>query len=170
MTLNELQRQLIEEIEIITKDMGLLNRKGEPAQMRGYPQAVPVFPLQLFPVLPGKGSEAEPCWDEAEGLFPYFVVRIDGAEYQKEEDVNQARVLIAFAVCDEDTKLRGYFTLTAVMERVIERFQKNPVLGPFWCERKMNAAYQEDDTYSQFFGALEMAWNVPAIEREEVYE
>lgn len=46
------------------------------------------------------------------------------------------------------------------------RFQKNPVLGPYFCERKMNTAYQEDDTFPQFFGALEMTWNLPEIEME----
>ena len=103
-------------------------------------------------------------------MFPYFIVRVDGVEYQKKREdesySDQAHVLIAFAVYDEDQGMKGYFSLNALMERVVMRFQKNPVLGPYFCERKMNTAYQEDDTFPQFFGALEMTWNLPEIEME----
>ena len=109
--------------------------------------------------------------DEAE-LFPYFITRVDTVKYQDEqaEGANRAHVMIAFAIYDEDTEYKGYYTLTAVMERVIQRFQTDPVLDAFWCERQMGAAYQEDDTYPQFFGALEMIWNLPDMAVDPVNE
>lgn len=169
MTINELQSALIREIEALSRDMGLVNKRGEPADLKGYPQAIPVFPLyQNVPL--ALDETADGNFPEEPDLFPYFIVRVDGVEYQKKREdesySDQAHVLIAFAVYDEDQGMKGYFSLNALMERVVIRFQKNPVLGPYFCERKMNTAYQEDDTFPQFFGALEMTWNLPEIEME----
>lgn len=160
MTVNELQKLLIAEIERLAADMSFVNKHGEKAMLKGYPQAIPVERVAFE-------------WDEDEGetdedaVFPYFIVRVDGVEYQKRDadGANQARVLVAFAVYDEDPGMQGYFTLTAVMERVAGRFQADPALGAFWCEGRMNLAYQEDDTYPHFFGAMEMFWNIPEIDR-----
>ena len=43
MTINELQASLIKEIERITQDMELINRKGEHAELKGYQHAIPFF-------------------------------------------------------------------------------------------------------------------------------
>lgn len=164
MTANKLQQELIAEIERITKELSLVDKEGKPARFKGYPQALPILPVPAAPVFDETGEERE------ESVFPYFVVRIDGVEYQKGEDGgSQARVLVVFAVYDEDPGMRGYFSLTAAMERVVCRFQKDTVLGEFWCERRMGMAYQEDDTYPQFFGGLEMTWNLPQTDMEDVW-
>lgn len=167
MTVNELQYNLIDEVERLTSDMSLIDKSGKAVSMKGYPQSIPVF--SVFENVPYDVPEImDTCADES-SLFPYFIVRISDVDYQKKEAEyrNQARVIIAFAVYDDDPNLKGYFTLTAIMERVIYRFQRNTVLGPFYCDLGMSAAFQEDDTYPQFFGALEMVWNLPEIEMEE---
>lgn len=167
MTINELQNELIKEIELLTRDMELINKKREPVALKGYSQAIPVSPL--FEAVPYNDFTGNDEFPNEESLFPYFVVRVDHVEYQKKdaESANQAHVMIVFAVYDEDPGLKGYYTLTAVMERVIMRFQSNPVLGSFYCSREMSVAYQEDDTFPQFFGGLEMVWNLPDIEMED---
>ena len=43
MTVNELQKCLIKEIEQITKEMSFLDCERNPASMKGYPQAIPIF-------------------------------------------------------------------------------------------------------------------------------
>jgi len=163
MTANELQRQLIKEIEYLTKDMSLKDKNGKPADLKGYPQAIPV--QNVFTAVPYDTDDSEEDGDE---LFPYFIVRMDTVEYQKKEadGANQAHLMVAFAIYDDDPELKGYFTLSAVMERVVERFQSNTEMGQFWCSRQMSLAYQEDDTYPQFFGAIEMLWNLPDISME----
>lgn len=157
MTINELQMQLIKEIGRLTDELPLMDAGGRPAKLKGYEQAVPIVPT----------FEAVPYDEDSEpDLFPYFIIRVDGVEYQKTVDglvTNLAHIMIAFAIQDDDAGLKGYRALTSVMERVVERFQSDTVLGEFWCERQMNLAYQEDDTYPQFFGALEMAWHLPDI-------
>lgn len=167
MTINDLQGALIREIEKITKEMNLVNCRGENVYLKGYQQAIPLMTVRASDGL--LDEDASP--DEAE-LFPYFITRVDTVKYQDEqaEGANRAHVMIAFAIYDEDTEYKGYYTLTAVMERVIQRFQTDPVLDAFWCERQMGAAYQEDDTYPQFFGALEMIWNLPDMAVDPVNE
>ena len=44
MTINELQSALIREIEALSRDMGLVNKRGEPADLKGYPQAIRYSP------------------------------------------------------------------------------------------------------------------------------
>ena len=43
MTVNELQKCLIKEIEQITKEMSFLDCERNPASMKGYPQAIPIW-------------------------------------------------------------------------------------------------------------------------------
>lgn len=158
--MNTLQQALIDEIERLAKDMELINKRGERAALKGYQHAVP-----FLAALPMDFTEEEPPEDELD-LFPYFVTRIDTVRYHDEraEGSNQAHLLLLFAVYDNDAELKGYYSLTALMERVANRFQSNPILDAFYCEKKMEMAFQEDDTYPQFFGAIEMTWNLPDIE------
>lgn len=163
MTVNGLQHELIKEIERLTRGMSLVNRRGDAAAFRGYPQAIPIFPAEPFPY-DGDGSDGGPAGER--DLFPYFIVRVDSVEYQKADAdgrKNLAHVMVAFAVYDDDPGMKGFFTLTAVMERVAMRFQEDTALGAFFCSREMSVAYQEDDTFPQFFGAMEMTWDIPDI-------
>lgn len=164
MTINELQADLIAEIQQITKDMALIDAKGERSELKGYPQSVPVLPV--FEAVPYTEQEENP----EDKLFPYFVVRIDHIEYQKNggDGSNLAHMILVFAIRDANPDMGGYFTLTAIMERVVMRFQTNPILGSFCCGHKMEMAFQEDDTFPQFFGGIEMTWNLPTLEMEEV--
>ncbi len=169
MTTNQLQEALIREIEDISRDISLVNYKQEPAALKGYLQAISIFPVFENQPL-GTDYDMMPEEMTENRLFPYFVVRVDETEYCKPKenmgDVNQAHVMIAFAIYDDNPELKGYFTLTAIMERVIMRFQRNPVLGSFFCSRTMKTAYQEDDTFPQFFGGIEMLWYLPDISVE----
>lgn len=175
MTINELQNNLIKEIERITQDMELINRKGEHARLKGYQHAIPFFSVTPDGADPDGGllleddsaNGGETTEDEMD-LFPYFITRVDSADYQ--DDGGQAKVLLLFAVYDDDPHMRGYYSLAAVMERVISRFRQENVLGAFWCERKISMAFQDDDTYPQFFGAMEMIWHLPDISMEPLPE
>ena len=175
MTINELQESLIKEIERITQDMELINRKGEHAELKWYRHAIPFF--SVIPdgadsdgslLLEDDSANSGGTTEDEMDLFPYFITRVDSADYQ--DDGGQAKVLLLFAVYDDDPDMRGYYSLTAVMERVISRFRHENVLGAFWCERKISMAFQDDDTYPQFFGAMEMIWHLPDISMEPLPE
>ena len=157
MTINELQLLLIDEIIQIVGDIDLTDKNGKRAELSGYQQAIPVFPVF---------SEDPSLYDRYQGdnLFPYFVVRADNVSYGGSAG-NVASIMIMFAIYDEDPTQKGYYTLTAIMERIIMRFRTDPVLGPFYCSDQMTIQYQEDDSYPQFFGGIEMAWYLPDTER-----
>lgn len=161
MTINELQKELIHEIENLTKGMALYNSRGELRDLKGYPQAIPVLPV--FELNPFDNREMEEETDEK--LFPYFVVRTDQVFYKKDnaDEKNQVNIIILFAICDSDPNMAGYFTLTTIIERVVARFQTDSVLDAYWCERQMNVAFQEDNTFPQFFAGIEMTWNIPDL-------
>lgn len=159
--MNELQNELICEIENLTKGMALYNARGELTNLKGYPQAVPVLPVfELNPFDDSKRDE-----ETEEKMFPYFVVRTDQVFYKKEnaDGKNQVNIIVLFAIRDRDPNMAGYFTLTAIVERVIARFQTNPALHVYWCERQMNVAFQEDNTFPYFFAGIEMTWNIPDL-------
>lgn len=157
MTVNELQDELIKEIERIAEDMETYNRNGNRADLKGYQQSIPMF-------LPAD-------YEETEGtLFPYFTVVISSVTYNNPDadGENTAHIMIVFGIYDDDEKMRGYFTLSAVMQRVIMRFMENQTMGPFYCDKRMTMEFQEDDTAPQFFGGIEMIWYLPKIETEEI--
>lgn len=165
MTSNELQERLIAEIEQIAQDMECLRNGEHLAALKGYPQAIPVMPAcRTVPY--------DETNDQKASLFPYFVVRLDETEYCRPEvdGRSQAHLMVLFAVRDEDYTMKGYFTLSAIMERVVMRFQTDQAMGPFWCEKQMRAAFQDDDTFPHFFGGIEMTWNLPCIETEDIYD
>ena len=97
MTINDLQEALIREIEKITKEINLVNCRGENVYLKGYQQAIPLMSVR---VSDGLLDEDAPS-DEAE-LFPYFITRVDTVKYQDEqaEGANRAHVMIAFATRD----------------------------------------------------------------------
>ena len=48
------------------------------------------------------------------------------------------------------------------------RFRADTVLDAFYCEKRMKAVIQDEDTYPYFFGGIEMTWNLPEMEEDEV--
>lgn len=160
MTVNVLQKALIGEIEHITEDMEICDKNGNRAILKGYQQAIPIFPIY------GQYEEGQ-----EEALFPYFTVMADSVIYNnpEAEERNTALIMILFGIYDEDQEMKGYFTLSSITQRVITRFMKNQIMDLFYCDKKMAMEFQEDDTSPQFFGGIEMIWYLPDIETEETY-
>ncbi len=161
MTINELQYLLIQEIESLTSDMYITDTNGERTALKGYPQMVTMSDSSVTG-LKGTGNKR----------FPYFLVRLDKVEYRKKdaEGANQAHLYIDVRICDSDNERKGFYTLAVVLDRIIYRFQKDPILGAFWCERSMNSIFEKEYELPYYKGEIEMFWNLPEIEREEIYE
>lgn len=161
MTFNELQDHLVKEIENLTKDMYITDSQGEFTELTGYHQSADSS------ALPGKklaDTEAG-IEQQRETYFPYFVVRLDKVEYRKKEaeNTNQAHVFVEVSICDSDSERKGFYTLAAVLEKAIGRFQTNSILGPFWCERGMAAIFHKENEFPYCRGEIEMFWNLPDI-------
>nr|DAL84447.1 MAG TPA: hypothetical protein [Caudoviricetes sp.] len=160
MTINELQHLLIQEIESLTSDMYITDSHGERTALKGYPQMVSMVDSSVIGL-----NESD------DKKYPYFLVRLDKVEYRKKDadGANQAHLFIGVNICDSDIEPKGFYTLAVVLDRIIYRFQKNPILGAFWCERSMNSIFQKDYELPYYKGEIEMFWNLPNIEMEEVY-
>lgn len=167
MTINELQEELIYTVEKTVEGTDLINKKGELAKLKGFKQALP-FPLFDFPEETEDSLQPEEDFSPEELLFPYFICRVEEIAYPEELDDNpKAKIFLLFGLYDDDPKMKGYFTMLTILERVINLFRVNPVMGYYWCDKKMELAMQEDDSYPQFFGGIEMTWNLPILEMEE---
>lgn len=164
MTINELQDHLIKEIEKLAKEMYITDSQGEPTELMGYAQSADTA------VLNG-GAETDPGMEESgDKRFPYFVVRLEKVEYRKKEaeNGNQAHIFVEVSICESDSEKKVFYTLAAVLERIIGRFQFNQSLGPFWCERTMTAIFQKENETPYYRGDIEMFWNLPDIKIGEV--
>lgn len=160
MTINHLQESLVRSIEELLAGIYYINYKKESQSMRGYIQAVPIRLAETSSYYDQEEADQEPP------LFPYFVVRL--SEGGMDFNGGDAKLLILFALYDNDVKQRGYYSLISTIQKVMNHFTRNPVLGVYWCEKKMELAVQDDNTHPYYFGGLEMTWNLPVLEMEEM--
>ncbi len=161
MTINELQSLLIQEIEHLTKDIYITDTSGEPVPFKGYPQNINMSESYQSDI-----KEAKETWT------PYFLVRMDKAEYRKKEadGRNQAHMFIEANICDSEYDRKGFYTLTTILQRIIGRFQKDSMLGAFYCDRSMNLNFQKEYEFPYYKGNVEMFWNLPDMELERINE
>lgn len=158
MTIKNLRDDLIIEICAILEGVYFRNYRSAQAKVRGYAQAIPLLPATIGE---GGSDEVMPPEDLQDQIFPYFIVRTEAVEFPEEEDNPKVQTLLLFGIYDNDPKMRGYETLTTAMERVVARFREDSVMGSYWCDRKMELAFQDDDNYPYFFGGIDMTWNLP---------
>lgn len=155
MTINELQKLLINETKILLKNMSFIDSIGRNTDLTGFPQAAD------FNGLPGQDLFTA---QEKEAIIPYFLVRLDQVEYRKKDadNKNLAVIVIEINVCRADKE--GFSLLTAAIEKITCRFLSDPFLQSFWCERALNISFPKKVTPSYFTGEIEMLWNLPEIE------
>lgn len=105
-----------------------------------------------------------------EGRMPFVIVRLSEGEMEQPEDVEQVKVVFIF--CSEAPELNksGYVDVMNMIQRVKERFLKNPVVGNYFtAELPMKWVIQEDDTTELYYGGMEMNFYCPGIRRESKF-
>lgn len=164
MTNNQLERSLIEEIEALSSDIHLEGIDGQEKRLKGYAEAIPQLPLPTnWNEETGDGfGESDP----EDALIPYFIVKTTEISYQEGEGV--AKLYLLFCICDHSQEMQGYQTLWNLLNRITGRFRADTILDAFYCEKRMKAVIQDEDTYPYFFGGIEMEWNLPEMEEDEV--
>lgn len=164
MTNNWLTQCLIRKVEELSEHIGLTGINGEKRSLKGYPEAIPQMTLA-----PGWGETESGSLGDADpedALMPYFIVKTTEISYQ--EEGAEAKLYLLFCICDQSERMEGYQTLWNLLNRITGHFRANAVLDAFYCEKAMKAVVQEEDTYPYFFGGIEMTWNLPDLEEEEV--
>ena len=107
---------------------------------------------------------------EAEGKMPYVIVRIVEGEMEQLEDTEQVKVYFIFCSQAPEWNMSGYSDVMNMIQRVKERFLKNPVVGDYFtAELPMKWVIQEDDTTDLYYVGMEMNFHCPGIRRESKF-
>lgn len=156
MVIAELQRDLVEEIGVIIKDIQTMSTKGElVCGATGYEQRLPLV--------------NEDDEDQSE-YFPYYIVRITEASTADDDEPWVVPVDIYFGVYNADKDALGHRSILNMMQRVIDRFAAEPLFnGKFRALQDIHIALQDEDTYPFYFGAVEIKFQVPKIQRRDPY-
>lgn len=164
MTPLDLQQTLIEELTTLLKDVLLPTVAGGEAAPTGYEQALPVV------------TEDE---DDDSKFFPYFIVRIETGKitgfqgWTADESPWTVNLTVLLGTYDPDKNTNGHRALLEMITRITNRFIVHPCMGKNdefrAIQEGMNWALQDEDTYPFYFGAIEIPFYVPKIERSDPY-
>ena len=108
---------------------------------------------------------------EAEGKIPYVIIRIMEGEMDQLEDTEQVKVYFIFCSKAPEWNMSGYSDVMNMIQRVKERFLKNPVVGDYFtAELPMKWLIQENETAPDiYYGGMEMDFACPGIRRESKF-
>ena len=156
MTFRDLQDDLIEEIEKITKDIITKNANDEQVSgLKGYAHALPII----------KTDDEDP-----EHFFPYFIVRFDNGVTKDDDDCWHVATDIIIGIHEMDTYGGHEHVLTAI-QRIVDRFAYEPQLNKkYRADQDIEWAVGEDDTYPYYFGAVAIKFSTPKIGRKADYD
>lgn len=161
-----LQLALKEEIIKITSSMTFKSPAGGHTALNVFEQNLPVRTHRI--------NEPDSDEDEDEDIkenFPYCLVQLsDGLS--KLNSPSSVNVILVFGIYDDSDEADGYKDIVNIIEKISERFEKNPVLDDNYtiCDEVTWALPDEDnDTYPYFFGAMYTQWSVRRFEREDPF-
>lgn len=154
MTKKEFLDDFVEDLKVALRDVYTKNTKGEEV-------GVTVFKNRLPVVTEDEEDESQ--------YFPYAIARLSDASTDEEKPWQQ-RVYVLLGVYDDDLKGSGYLHILTMMERITDRYLQEPLLNhKYRAEPKMSTDIQDEDTYPYYFGAVEMTFNIPKMERRDEF-
>lgn len=155
-TLIDLEETLAEEFRKLFRGRTFKNSLGHDVPLKSFVHSLPV-----------KVGDDESLTD-ADYPEPYIVSEIDGGKQATENDGHVVNVAVVICVCDDNTARNGHQDALAIIQRIIERFSKNPALGGrFNMVFPIEWSLADEDTYPYYYGGLLMHFEVSAIERED---
>lgn len=163
MTVYQLQKDLMEEIESILSDIILKTPKGGLDTIKSYSNDLPkreqvVKPGSLIPE------------EDGDDPYPFCVVRMESGNICS--GAQSARTVLIFGVFDDALENHGHEALLNIIHRVSERFIVDPVLkNRYRMNDKEGIIWilDDEDKYPYYIGAMEMAWDTFFVEREDQY-
>lgn len=147
-----LQDLLAEEIKVILKDYLYRTPAGERVPMKVFTQNIPVNQN-----------------DEDEDPIPYVIIRLNSGEDNGTGDsFNTVNLVIIVGIWDDSSEAQGHRDVLNVIQKVYERFHKDPNLrNKAVYSGKFDWALQEDTYYPYHFGACSLSFHIAAIRRED---
>ena len=157
MTATNLQEALAENIrQIFHYDM-FMDSTGEYVSLRVFEQGLPIRKDE---------DESDPV--------PYLIVRIEDAEVKGWTEAQIVETSLLIGCFDDDTNNVGHKTVLGIIQRIEERFFKNPMLASQFMflnddQHPFDWALQDEESFPYYFGAVRMYFNTPAIRKEDKY-
>lgn len=155
-TLIDLEERLAAEFAVLFAGRTFKNSLGNDVPLKSFVHSLPVK-------LGHAESETDADYPE-----PYIVSEVSGGKQATEHEAHLVTVAVVICVCDDNTARHGHQDILSIIHRIIERFNKNPVLaGRFNMRFPVEWALSDEDTYPYYYGGLLMHWEVAAIEKED---
>ena len=107
--------------------------------------------------------------DDDTDPVPYIIVRLNsGHDIGDGASVNAVKLIVIIGIWDDDSTNQGHRDVMNIIQDIYERFSKTPSLkNKYAFAGDFNWALQEDAYFPYHFGACSMAFNIPAIRRED---
>lgn len=169
------QKALAKEVEKIAGDMLFqvpAGKEGESktAHLHAYCQNLPVQkPREDSLGEDYAGASIDYVEREEEAIFkcPWSVIKIDGGKMEREDAKQAVKVAVCFGIYNSSEENKGHEEILNLIERVYERFAKEPLLErQYLCQGDFEWALQDEDTHPYFFGAISMTFTFSGFRRE----
>ena len=177
MVLLDLQQELSKELEKILADMKLKQPSSlELVPIKAYGQTLPIpEPLKNTKTYSNDDLPEEEADIQKAFPFPWALVKLDRGIVTGIGGPQIVSVVIVFGIFDDREENQGHETVLIMIERIMERFAKDPLLSgqltvvPIDENHMFNWSLQDESTHPYFYGALEMAFSTPGFQREDRY-
>lgn len=126
-------------------------------------------PLNIFyQYRPIRKDEDEP------DPVPYVIVRIEQGEVKGWIEAQEVEVTLLIGCFDDDTNNLGHKTVLGIIQKIEERFMKNPMLANQFMflndeQHPFGWALQDEESFPYFFGAINMNFRTSAIRKEDKF-
>lgn len=97
---------------------------------------------------------------------PYVVVKVENGSASA-PDARTTSIYLIIAVSDIDPNANGYADVLHIIEKIYERFAKNPCMGEYRFTGVFNWALVDEDTYPYYFGGVELTFESPRYVLED---
>nr|DAO39080.1 MAG TPA: tail completion protein [Caudoviricetes sp.] len=157
MTVRNLQKELMKDIgNIFEKDL-FKDSLGKYVSLNIYAQNLPI-------------REDE----DAPDPVPYIVVRVLDGKVKGWVEAQEVQVMLIFGCFDDNVNNDGHEILLELIQKIEERFLKNPILSKQFMflndeQHPFEWALQEEESFPYAFGAISMSFRTPTIRKEDKY-
>lgn len=153
MTATLLQEALVKEIGAIFSGELFKDSAGEYGKMKIFEQNLPI-------------REDE----DAPDPIPYIIVRLETGTTKSGVDPQEVLVTLLIGYFDDSTENRGHKGVLGIIQKIHERFEKEPMLAhQFMFQDPLDWALQDEESFPYYFGAISMTFQTAAIRKEDKY-
>ncbi|KXB60616.1 hypothetical protein [Lachnoanaerobaculum saburreum] len=157
MTVRNLQKELMKDIgNIFEKDL-FKDSLGKYVSLNIYAQNLPI-------------REDE----DAPDPVPYILVRVLDGKVKGWVEAQEVQVMLILGCFDDNINNDGHEILLELIQKIEERFLKNPILSKQFMflndeQHPFEWALQEEESFPYVFGAISMSFRIPTIRKEDKY-